>query len=184
MSYTTTTDTPQIWVCSIRDYVNGHNVGEWLDLSDYSSEEEVLEAIQVLLKGWDEELGIDPMDVPREEWTIHDYEGFPERFYSESMSFGPVLKWLRETEDMDDDRKEAYELFLDNYSGSNTNVEKFEEAYQGKWESEEEYAEDLFKSCYKEPEFGWDYVDFAYAATSMFAYDYSYEDGHVFNYNV
>ncbi|MDO7847666.1 antirestriction protein ArdA [Hymenobacter sp. M29] len=174
------TDTPKIWVCSIRDYVNGHNVGEWLDLDNFTDEDEVLEAIQGMLKGWDEELGIDTWDVPREEWTIHDYEGFPSRFYSEYMSFGPVLQWIEDTQDMDEDRKEAYELYLDH--ANNPTLEGFEDSYRGYYKGGlEEYAEELTESCYDIPQHLTWYIDYAKIGRDMETnYEVWEENGHVF----
>lgn len=58
--------------------------GHWVDLSDYSDEEELFEYITEHFKKADEE---SPLfgGAKREEYMFTDYEGFPESLYSESM---------------------------------------------------------------------------------------------------
>lgn len=186
-------DTPRVWITSLRDYNEGKLVGEWLDLTDYCSEDEVLEAIGELLKSWDQQgyeankhrpeyLKDFTSFIPREEWAVHDYEGFPERFYSESMGFEEVLSWIEETQVMDEDRKKAYEIFANNYHG-NVTVGKFEEAYRGHYRGGmEEYAEELFEEIYDRDTMKalGPYIDYERVARSLQIDGYFEEDGHVF----
>ena len=72
----------KIYVADLAEYNNGRLVGKWLDLSDYSSGAEVMEAIQEML---DEQTKKDKYGDIHEEYAIHDFEGFPRSFYSESM---------------------------------------------------------------------------------------------------
>lgn len=72
----------KIYVADLAEYNNGRLVGKWLDLSDYSSGAEVMEAIQEML---DEQTKKDKYGDVHEEYAIHDFEGFPRSFYSESM---------------------------------------------------------------------------------------------------
>ena len=65
-------------------------------------------------------------------------------------------------------------------------VERFEEAYNGKWDSELAYAEDLVDSCYDlEKMMGSlsSYFDYEKFARDLFITDYTYCDGYVFNNN-
>lgn len=186
-------DTPQVWVCSLRDYVEGKNVGEWLDLTQYSDEEEVLLAIQEFLAGVDraeleEKYGLpdylwDFTDFqPREEWAVHDYEGFPERFYSENMDFSEVLAYLEEVRELDEDEREAYELYVANAWG-NTTVERFRDAYRGHYRGGlEEYAEELFEEIYDRDTLKAlaPYIDYERVARDLSIDGYFEEDGHVF----
>lgn len=75
-------DDAKIYVADLAEYNNGRLVGKWLDLSDYSSGAEVMEAIQEML---DEQTKKDKYGDVHEEYAIHDYEGFPRSFYSEYM---------------------------------------------------------------------------------------------------
>lgn len=72
----------KIYVADLAEYNNGRLVGKWLELSDYSSGAEVMEAIQEML---DEQTKKDKFGDVHEEYAIHDYEGFPRSFYSEYM---------------------------------------------------------------------------------------------------
>lgn len=72
----------KIYVADLAEYNNGRLVGKWLELSDYSSGAEVMEAIQEML---DEQTKKDKFGDIHEEYAIHDYEGFPRSFYSEYM---------------------------------------------------------------------------------------------------
>ena len=78
-------DEAKIYVADLMEYNNGKLVGKWLNLSDYSSGSEVLEAIQEFL---DEQTKKDKYGEVHEEYAIHDYEGFPRSFYSEYMGEG------------------------------------------------------------------------------------------------
>jgi len=75
-------DDAKIYVADLAEYNNGRLVGKWLDLSDYSSGAEVMEAIQEML---DEQTKKDKYGDVHEEYAIHDFEGFPSSFYHESM---------------------------------------------------------------------------------------------------
>jgi antirestriction protein len=68
-------ETPRIYVADLEAYNNGRLVGEWLDLSDYNDADELMDAIQDVLK-----------KSGGEEYAIHDYENFPSVLYSEYMS--------------------------------------------------------------------------------------------------
>jgi antirestriction protein len=77
-----TLEDAKIYVADLAEYNNGRLVGKWLELSDYSSGAEVMEAIQEML---DEQTKKDKFGDIHEEYAIHDYEGFPRSFYSEYM---------------------------------------------------------------------------------------------------
>jgi len=78
-----TLEDAKIYVADLAEYNNGRLVGKWLELSDYSSGAEVMEAIQEML---DEQTKKDKFGDVHEEYAIHDYEGFPRSFYSEYMA--------------------------------------------------------------------------------------------------
>jgi len=68
-------ESPRIYVADLEAYNNGKLVGEYLDLADYNNADELMDAIQDVLK-----------KSGGEEYAIHDYENFPSSLYSEYMS--------------------------------------------------------------------------------------------------
>jgi antirestriction protein len=67
-------ETPRIYVADLEAYNNGRLEGEWLDLSDYNDADELMDAIQNVLK-----------KSGGEEYAIHDVEYIPSSMYSEYM---------------------------------------------------------------------------------------------------
>jgi antirestriction protein len=67
-------ETPRIYVADLEAYNNGRLEGEWLDLSDYNDADELMDAIQDVLK-----------KSGGEEYAIHDVEYIPSSMYSEYM---------------------------------------------------------------------------------------------------
>lgn len=70
-----TITTAKIYVGTYAKYNSGSINGAWLDLGDYSSAEEFLTSCADL-----------HADEENPEFMFQDYEGFPARFYGESMS--------------------------------------------------------------------------------------------------
>ena len=89
----------------------------------------------------------------------------------------------------DPDNQEAINAALENYSADavaafielygEENVEHFEDAYQGEYESGAHYAESLVSDCYCVDIPGFVVIDWE-ATWDQLYYDYSIEDGHVF----
>ena len=67
-------ETPRIYVADLEAYNSGRLVGEWLDLADYDNADELMDAIQDVLK-----------QSGGEEYAIHDVEYVPSSMYSEYM---------------------------------------------------------------------------------------------------
>jgi antirestriction protein len=59
-------------------------------------------------------------------------------------------------------------------------ISSFEDDYQGKYRSEEDYAYEVVEECYDLPEFAKTYFDYEKFASDLFISDYWYEDGFVF----
>ena len=73
-------------------------------------------------------------------------------------------------------------IYLDGGLGKE-DIESFQDAYMGKYDSEEDYAYQLINECYDiEKMMGSlsSYFDYAAAARDLFISDYYYENGHVF----
>lgn len=98
---TTTTDTPRVFLTDYASYNNGtqFEFGHWVDLTDFNDADELSEYIQSHFEEADKK---SPLDSPREEIMITDFEGFPRSFYSESgMNFEQLYEFIN----LDDDDK-------------------------------------------------------------------------------
>lgn len=83
-------ETPKAYI-----QILGYPEGKWIDLTDFSDGEEVMEHIYDWMKELNAEKGGN-----REEYEVHDYEGFGRKLYSEGMG-----------ESEFDDIIEGYELY-------------------------------------------------------------------------
>lgn len=106
MNATATTTTAKIFLTDYASYNNGSQFefGHWVELSDFSDAEELHQYIADHLKECDKE---SPLDSPREEIMITDFEGFPEEFYSESgCNFEKIFKYIElDYENLSDSEK-------------------------------------------------------------------------------
>jgi antirestriction protein len=98
--------TAQIFLTDYASYNNGtqFEFGHWVDLTQFSDEDELQEYITNHFAECDE---ISPLDSPREETMITDFEGFPEEFYSESgCNWEKIFKYIElDWENKSDDEK-------------------------------------------------------------------------------
>lgn len=58
-------------------------------------------------------------------------------------------------------------------------ISRFEEVYQGCFDSEAAFAEQLYNDIHTIPDYLSDYIDWEKVADDLFEYDYDYYDGHV-----
>lgn len=121
---------PRIYVASLSDYNAGRLHGTWIDATQ--DPEDINEAVQRML--------FTSPQLFAEEWAIHDYEGFGYARLSEYSSFETVSRIAQGIETHGD----AFGAWIA-YSGgdSEENLDKFEEAYLGRWDTLRDYAEQL-----------------------------------------
>ena len=121
-------ETPRIYVADLEAYNNGRLVGEWLDLSDYNDADELMDAIQDVLK-----------KSGGEEYAIHDYENFPSNLYSEYMSRNDfqALYDVMETAKRNDLPLEVVQDIVSQYGEGGV------EEFQGKYDNAEDFAQQL-----------------------------------------
>ena len=142
---TTYSDSPKVYIASLADYNAGRLYGKWFDLADYSSEDELAEAVSKLL----ENSPARKSGESAEEWAIHDYEYLPKRF-GEYHSFEELVAWGNAYNDLEDN--EDWEVFLawlenvgkDDVEGA---IEGFRDAYCGEYDDEEDFAYEEVESC-------------------------------------
>jgi antirestriction protein len=119
----------RIYVGTYRKYNEGSIRGDWLDPEDYSDKDEFLQACKELHE--DEE---DP------ELMFQDWEDIPEGMVSESHVSDDLWEWL----DMSDTQREVWALYREHVN-QDGDLDEAEEAYQGTYRSEGDFAEELYE---------------------------------------
>ena len=167
-------ENPSVYCGTYGKYNDGNLYGQWIDLTTFDSYDDFADYCRALHA--DEE---DP------ELMFQDYENFPREFYDECLSrkdFDRIREYIELYEDNKD--KEAVDAWLSICSPSD--MGSFSDAYQGKWDSEEDFAEYIFNECYCDslrhmPDNIRNYIDYKAFARDIFICDYTFEDGHVFS---
>jgi antirestriction protein len=120
--------TPRIYVACLAAYNNGRLHGRWIDADQ--SVDDIRSEVQAMLAG-------SPERSP-EEWAIHDYEGFGELRLSEWESFERVAAIAAGISE----HGESFAAWLAYDSDRDpVDVQSFEDAYRGHWDSLSQYAE-------------------------------------------
>jgi antirestriction protein len=154
----------KIYVGTYAKYNDGNLFGKWFDLSDFSDKDEFIDACMELHSDED-----DP------ELMFQDWENIPECYISESWIAENFWELLNSDVDFD-----AFTAFVE-MRGSG-DVSDFEDAFMGEWNSEEDFAEQLFDELYLHeiPDHLRYYVDYKSFARDIFCGDYYFTDGYVF----
>ena len=159
-----------VYVGTYAKYSQRRIYGDWLNISDYDSLEDFLEACRELHDDEDKPVFMfqDWVNIPDE--LISEGELSPAIFELEKWEVAPFLVWLKEYSDC-----KYLKCDLKNF------LETFRDQFCGEWKSERAYAEQLFDESYYEiPKFVRDYIDFDALARDLFRCDHSYIDGYVF----
>jgi antirestriction protein len=158
ISMKTTPTTPKIYVACLAAYNNGILHGRWIDADQ--DEESIREEIQDMLK---------ESPIPRaEEWAIHDYEGFEGMTLSEYESIEDVVR----NANLIKGYGEPYAAYAGFIGEDYATEEHFQEDYQGEWDSEEAFAQDLAEETMNIPEHLQFYFDCEKFANDLFINDY------------
>lgn len=150
----TCTDTLRIYVADLAAYNNGVLRGVWIDATD----DDIPEQIQAML-----------VDSPEhsEEWAIHDYVGFAGIRLSESEDIERVHDLALAIEEYG----EAFALYAGLVGDDYATHESFQDAYQGEWNSEEDFAYDWWEQAgylAQIPDNLQCYIDFERVARDLF----------------
>jgi antirestriction protein len=121
-------ETPKIYVADLEAYNNGRLSGVWLDLADYNDADELMEAIQDFLN-----------TTGGEEYAIHDAEYIPSSMYSEYMGQRDFEE-LYEMIDLAKDNNLPLSVVQEVVSQYDASAV---EEFQGKYDSEEDFAEQM-----------------------------------------
>jgi len=122
---------PKIYVASLSDYNAGRLHGVWIDLREYTSEDEVWDEIHAMLAR--------SKEPPAEEWAIHDYEGF----YGLRLSEWEPIARLVNLAAMLDEHGEAFAAWVDLVGmpdDESFDEDEFLEAFVGEYDSVKDWA--------------------------------------------
>ena len=117
---------PSVYVGTYGKYNDGSLCGLWIDLSTFNDYDEFIDFCKAIHA--DEE---DP------ELMAQDYEGFPRQWYNEGFMSEDDFDNILEYSDMCD--KHGQEA-VDDYLEFHDELDNFEEACCGEWDSEEDFA--------------------------------------------
>ena len=161
-------DNPAVYCGTFGKYNNGSIEGMWIDLTTFIDYDEFIEFCCDLHA--DEE---DP------ELMFQDYENFPRELYSESCfdedTFDKIIEYANHSD------RDAVDAFLSCYGIDQ--LDKFDEVYQGKFDSEEDFARHIVDECYDLDKMLGSlsyYFDYDAFARDLFICDYSFDNGYVF----
>ena len=157
--------TIQIYVACLASYNNGHLHGEWIDVTQgYDS---VMDDIQDMLEN---------SPIPdAEEWAIHDHAGFEGATIGQYDDIEEVCRLA----ELIEEHGEPFVLFYNDSRDLDSAEEHFEEAYQGEWDSEEEFTMNLIEETTDLtdiPDFIRHHIDWEGVAQDLFIDDYWSEE--------
>ncbi|WP_296304660.1 antirestriction protein ArdA [uncultured Desulfovibrio sp.] len=179
------TEHNRIYVASLSDYNGGILHGVWLTLDNFSSVDEIWEAINSMLAT---SPTAKATGLPSEEIAIHDYEGFYGLRIGEQDSISNIWEAHELLESLDDPEAFAewlwHERSTDISEVTEEAMETFQDAFCGRYESEEAYAEELINGMGildHADELLSRYFDYEAFARDLFMPDYFMTDnGYVF----
>lgn len=155
----TTIAAPRLYVGTYAKYNSGSIAGQWLDLEDYSSTDEFMEAAASVHS-----------DESDPELMFQDFEGFPRCWYSESGAPPEIIwEWL----ELDENERLAFAVYAD-HLGGDVSIDDFRDAYAGQWDSGADFAEQTAIDCGEIPENlpSWIVIDWEATWNCNLRYDY------------
>lgn len=167
----------QIYVGTYAKYNNGSIFGEWLKLADYSSYEELLEAMQELHK-----------DELEPEFMFQDYECSDlfkkQNLISESYLSKEIYE-IAEQIDNSDYEFEVIEAYSDctgrYYKDIQELLDNVSDSYFGEYNSDEEFAQSLLEDCGSLPKDLPSYIHIDWESTARdIMFDYMASNGYYF----
>jgi antirestriction protein len=159
--------TAKIYVGTYAKYNNGSIAGAWIDLEQFSDKDDFLEACAQLHEDED-----DP------EFMFQDFEGFPDRFYSESGIDDALFEYLA----LDDNAREILAAYIECTGDSDATIDDAMDKFQGEFNSDVDFVDELLTSCGDLPSDLPSYVVIDWEATARnIMFDYMVHDGFYFS---
>lgn len=161
-----------------RKYNNGSLYGMWIDLEQFTDEDDFFEVCRQLHE-----------DESDPEFMFQDFQCFPEEFYHESMNADDVQKILDYLQ-LDEDEREMINAYCECFGGYVTDFEelldKARERNCGRWDSFRDFADTIADeeisnhSCGKTIEFFERYFDYEAFARDLECDYYVSDNGYIF----
>ena len=159
--------TIQIYVSTYAKYNKGSIGGAWIDLEVHNEESFTLACLELHKDEQDPEL------------MFQDIEGIPNIFYSESSLDSRVWEWL----ELDEHEQSIAMNFLECFGDCAGDIfEAAQNAYQGTYDSDSDFAYEMVESLYNLEEPLASYFDYERYARDLMV-DYSSCNGMYFNSN-
>lgn len=137
----------RIYVACLASYNSGMLHGEWIDIDETTTEDDIQDAINAILRSSPcPNVEVEHPDgsgkVPSaEEWAVHDYEG-PKGW---AQGECPDIEALLESARLYHQHGLAWFAYVDLVGKDFADESDFEESYQGEYDSEEDYAENFLE---------------------------------------
>ena len=151
---------PRIYVACLASYNGGCLHGAWIDADQDA--EGIWSEVKTMLEASPDQFA--------EEWAIHDHEGFEGISISESESIEDVAMHA----EMIEKHGAAWGAWV--ATGDEASESLFEEHYNGEWNSEQEFAENLAEDCGMVPDASENpllrYIDWEAWTRDLFMGDY------------
>ena len=149
---TQTEVTPKIFLTDYASYNNGtqFEFGHWIELTDYSDADELIEYIVNHFEQADEKSPLG-YGAKREEWMITDFEGFPRELYSESFSARGIELIYQYLAIEESERFKVAYLLWDGQDFEYA-IENYENVYGREWSRTNREKWELFEERYPEAE--------------------------------
>ena len=129
-------DSPAIYLGTYRKYNNGSLFGQWIDLTTFDDYEDFCDYCYRL-----------HADEHDPEFMVQDFENYPECWYHESgLPTEEEFDRLQEYAELDDEKKEAYRIFIENIDEEGT-LEDFEDRYIGSYKDGSDFAYYFIEDC-------------------------------------
>jgi antirestriction protein len=124
-----------------------------------------------------------------EEFAIHDHEGFPGGVIGEFTSMKDVAALEELLEEVGEDDQDAFMVYANDCVGGDikdVTVEKFREAFRGRYDSEKAFAEEwaIETGAIDDQHPMFCYIDWEHYWTGCLQFDFYYKGGYVFDRNV
>ena len=119
---------PAVYCGTYAKYNNGSLYGMWIDLSTFENYHDFMEFCNRL-----------HANEAEPELMFQDYEHYPEQWYCEGCMGESTFDKIKAYAELSEEKREAYEAYLSNWDEGT--LEDFEERYEGKYESPEDFAE-------------------------------------------
>ena len=175
-------DTPKIYVADLKAYNEGRLIGEFIDLSEYDSGEEVMEKITELMEEYSDKYH----NGEETEYAIHDYENFSSSLYSESMGeedFDIIIDTYKMSDEYDIPA-EVLQDVMNDFNSANENLSDFiSDRYYGRFDNDSDLAYDYVEQMGGISELGDNTIETYFDYDSFgrdLAMDFSEYDGYYF----